>query len=100
MTIGDPAGVGPELALRAWLARDAASPAFFVLADPAGLADIARRLDLAAPIAEVAPGEAVAAFPRALPVVPLAARADARPARRAPTSPPRRSSSSNAPSPW
>jgi 4-hydroxythreonine-4-phosphate dehydrogenase len=79
MTMGDPAGVGPELALRAWLARDAASPAFFVLADPAALANLARRLDLAAPIAEVAPGEAAAAFARALPVAPLAARADATP---------------------
>jgi 4-hydroxythreonine-4-phosphate dehydrogenase len=79
MTMGDPAGVGPELALRAWLARDAASPTFFVLADPAALADVARRLDFAVPIAEVAPGEAAAVFARALPVAPLAARADARP---------------------
>jgi 4-hydroxythreonine-4-phosphate dehydrogenase len=79
MTMGDPAGVGPELALRAWLARDAASPAFFVFADPTALAGLARRLDLAAPIAEVAPGEAAAAFARALPVAPLAARAGASP---------------------
>jgi 4-hydroxythreonine-4-phosphate dehydrogenase len=79
MTMGDPAGVGPELALRAWLARDAASPPFFVLADPAALAAVARRLDFAAPIAEVAPSEAAAVFARALPVAPLAARADARP---------------------
>ena len=79
MTMGDPAGVGPELALRVWLARDAASPTFFVLADPAALAGLARRLDLAVPIAEVAPGEAAAAFAHGLPVVPLAGRADARP---------------------
>ena len=65
--------------MRAWLARDAASAPFFVLADPAALAGLARELDLAAPIAEVAPGEAAAAFAGALPVVPLAARADAKP---------------------
>jgi 4-hydroxythreonine-4-phosphate dehydrogenase len=79
MTMGDPAGVGPELALCAWLARDAASPPFFVLADPAALAALARRLDLGAPIAEVEPSEAAAAFARALPVVPLAGRVDAKP---------------------
>jgi 4-hydroxythreonine-4-phosphate dehydrogenase len=79
MTMGDPAGVGPELALRAWLARDAVSPPFFVLADPAALDGLARELGLAAPIAEVAPSRAAAAFARALPVVPLAARAGAKP---------------------
>jgi 4-hydroxythreonine-4-phosphate dehydrogenase len=79
VTMGDPAGVGPELVLRAWLARSSASPAFFVLADPAALAGLARRLDLAVPLAEATPAEAAAAFPRALPVAPLAARADAAP---------------------
>ena len=79
LTMGDPAGIGPELALRAWLARDKASPAFLVLADPAPLAALARRLDLAVPLVEVAPAETVAAFSRALPVAPLAARAAATP---------------------
>jgi 4-hydroxythreonine-4-phosphate dehydrogenase len=79
MTMGDPAGVGPELALRAWLARDAASVPFFVLADPAALANLARRLNLNVPLAEVAPDEAAAVFDRAMPVAPLAARADAPP---------------------
>ena len=79
MTMGDPAGIGPELALRAWLARGARSSPFFVFADPAALAALARRLGLTVPIAETAPGEAAAAFARALPVAPLAARADAEP---------------------
>ena len=79
MTMGDPAGIGPELALRAWLARDAVSSPFFFFADPAALSLLARRLGLAAPLAEVAPEEAAAAFARALPVVPLAGRADAKP---------------------
>jgi 4-hydroxythreonine-4-phosphate dehydrogenase len=39
---------------------------------------LARRLALDVPILEVAPGEARAAFARALPVVPLGARADAK----------------------
>ena len=42
MTLGDPAGIGPELILRAWLARDAAAP-FFALADAAALEVVARR---------------------------------------------------------
>jgi len=79
VTLGDPAGVGPELTLRAWLARDSLGAPFFVLADPRALAETARRIGLAAPIAEVSPGEASAAFARALPIVALAARAEARP---------------------
>lgn len=77
LTMGDPAGIGPELALRAWLARDDAAPPFFVLADPAALADLARRFDFPAPIAEAAPADSVALFADALPVVPLAAPARA-----------------------
>jgi len=79
LTMGDPAGIGPELALRAWLMRSPASPTFFVLADPAALARLARRLSLDVPLAEAAPAEAAAVFPRALPVAPLAARANATP---------------------
>jgi 4-hydroxythreonine-4-phosphate dehydrogenase len=79
LTMGDPAGIGPELTLRAWIARASLPAPFFALADPKALTALARRLDLAAPIAEVAPAEASAAFDRALPVVALAAPADARP---------------------
>ncbi len=78
LTMGDPAGIGPELVLRAWLARDAVQP-FFAVADPAALAGLARRLDLPVPIIEAGPAEAPFVFPRALPVAPLAARADASP---------------------
>ncbi len=79
MTMGDPAGIGPELALRAWLARDSRTAPFFVLADPDALRALAQRLGFDAPIAVVSPAEARAAFPRALPVVALAAGAEARP---------------------
>jgi 4-hydroxythreonine-4-phosphate dehydrogenase len=79
LTMGDPAGIGPELALRAWLARASLKAPFFALADPKALTALARRLGLAAPIAEVSPAEASAAFSQALPVVALGAPADARP---------------------
>jgi len=78
MTMGDPAGIGPELLLRAWLARDGIGAPFFALADPDGLARLARSLDLAVPIAVVDPAESAAAFADALPVVPLANPAFAR----------------------
>ncbi len=79
LTMGDPAGIGPELLLRAWLARASLEAPFFALADPKALRSLARRLGLVAPIAEVAPAEASAAFAGALPVVALRERADARP---------------------
>ena len=78
LTLGDPAGVGPELILRAWLARNASEAAFFAIADPRALDALARRLGLAVPIVEVEPAGTGAVFKRALPVAPLAQRADAR----------------------
>jgi len=78
ITMGDPAGIGPELLLRAWLARDTIAAPFFALADPDALAGLARRLGLAVPIAVVDPTETSAVFADALPVVPLANPAAAR----------------------
>jgi 4-hydroxythreonine-4-phosphate dehydrogenase len=78
MTMGDPAGIGPELILRAWLARDAIATPFFALADPRALDELARALGLDVPIAIVDPAETPAAFAKALPVVPLAQSAAAR----------------------
>jgi 4-hydroxythreonine-4-phosphate dehydrogenase len=77
--MGDPAGIGPELLLRAWLARAPDAAPFFALADPSALRALALRLGFDAPIAEVAPSEARAVFAKALPVAPLAAPAGARP---------------------
>ena len=79
MTMGEPAGIGPELALRAWMARAAIAAPFFVIADPKALEALARRLALDVPIAIVEPVQTTATFDRALPVVPLGARAAATP---------------------
>ena len=70
---GDPSGIGPEIALKAWLAlRDApvVSPFFFV-ADPAHIENLARRFSLPVPISVCVPAEARRIFPHALPVVAL-----------------------------
>ncbi|HLH10892.1 MAG TPA: 4-hydroxythreonine-4-phosphate dehydrogenase PdxA [Methylovirgula sp.] len=73
LTRGDPSGVGPELALKAWLALHAeeAAPIFFIIADPDHLAGLARRFDLPVPIETVEASEAAGVFGRALPVLPL-----------------------------
>lgn len=72
VTVGDPSGIGPEIAIKAWLAREAQGlQPFYLLADPRQLAARARLIDQDAPIAEVESGKAAATFRRALPVVPL-----------------------------
>jgi 4-hydroxythreonine-4-phosphate dehydrogenase len=81
MTLGDAAGIGPELALRAWLRRAEIGAPFFVIADPAALRESARRLALEVPVAVVAPAEAGEAFDRTLPVVALSVGAAATPGR-------------------
>ena len=52
LTRGDPSGIGPELALRAWAAThdDPDAPAFLIAAEPGHLAALAKRLSLAVPI--------------------------------------------------
>ena len=79
LTMGDPAGIGPELLLRAWLAREQIPAPFFALADPAALEALARRLGLDVPVAVVSPAEAARALPSALPVAPLDNPAGAEP---------------------
>jgi 4-hydroxythreonine-4-phosphate dehydrogenase len=70
LTMGDPAGIGGELTLRAWLARRTAP--FFVLDDPDRLAELATRMALPVRVRTIAsPAEAAAVFADALPVLPV-----------------------------
>jgi len=73
LTMGDPAGIGPDITLQSWCDRNAAGlPAFIVLGDPEVFSTRARDLGLTVPIEEVdAPDAASACFARALPVYPL-----------------------------
>ena len=73
VTMGEPAGIGGELTLKAWLTRRADPAATFVaLDDPARLEAIARKLGLDVPIRIVAaPQDATAAFAGTLPVLPV-----------------------------
>ncbi len=74
MTMGEPAGVGGELALMAWAARqDTTVAPFVVIDDPARLGWLAGQLGMAVPVRPVdSPEQAVAVFDQALPVLPLA----------------------------
>ena len=72
LTIGEPAGIGPDLTLTVWRRRvELDLPAFYLIGDAGFLGSRARILGLDVPLAIVAPEDACAAFERALPVVPL-----------------------------
>jgi 4-hydroxythreonine-4-phosphate dehydrogenase len=72
LTQGDPAGIGPEITLKAWLGRrECALPAFAVISDPDLLRATAASLNLPVPVEAVDAAETTAAFERALPVIPL-----------------------------
>ncbi|HEX5264012.1 MAG TPA: 4-hydroxythreonine-4-phosphate dehydrogenase PdxA, partial [Phenylobacterium sp.] len=74
LTLGDPAGVGPEIIVKAWNELRGGGPPFLVVGDfqalasaSAGGASILKKV--------IAPVEAMAAFDRALPVLDLPLRA-------------------------
>jgi 4-hydroxythreonine-4-phosphate dehydrogenase len=72
LTMGDPAGIGGELSLRAWLALRNGGPCFVVIDDPERLAALARALAIDVPVSAVAsPDEVSAIFLAALPVLPI-----------------------------
>ncbi|MBP2427096.1 4-hydroxythreonine-4-phosphate dehydrogenase PdxA [Bradyrhizobium elkanii] len=80
LTSGEPAGIGPDITLAAWLRRrELDLPPFYLLGDRAALAERAKALGLAVELAEVSAEEASAAFARALPVVATGKAATARP---------------------
>ena len=77
--MGDPAGIGGELSLKAWLARRNARP-FVALDDPDRLRDLAEKLGLDVPVRVVnAIDAAEAVFREALPVLPIRLSAEVRP---------------------
>jgi 4-hydroxythreonine-4-phosphate dehydrogenase len=80
LTSGEPAGIGADITLKAWLRRaDLKLPAFYWLGDAASLDRRAKMLGLAVPIAEVAPEDANDTFAHALPIVATGHAATAEP---------------------
>ena len=82
LTLGEPAGIGPDLALAVWHRRaELDLPRFYVVGDPAFLRRRADLLGLRVPVATVTPSAAAATFPSALPVVALDVTVTAEPGR-------------------
>ena len=79
--MGDPSGIGPEIALMAWAQRAPEDRPFFILADPDQMRAVASRIGLDAPVVEATPEDAGAAFASALPVRRLTSPVRGEPAR-------------------
>ncbi len=73
LTMGEPAGIGGELTLMSWMARQTRPvPPFLAIDDPERLRALARLLGVAVPVVAVTDaGEAAARFDSALPVLPV-----------------------------
>jgi 4-hydroxythreonine-4-phosphate dehydrogenase len=82
LTLGEPAGIGPDITFAAWRRRaELGLPPFYLLADPAFVARRAERIAPDTPVAVVKPAAATAAFATALPVVDIAVPVSAEPGR-------------------
>jgi len=89
LTAGEPAGIGPDIALLSWNRRQELNlPAFYIAADPRHLSERAALLGLHFPIKTVEPEQALDTFDAALPVVALEHSTTARPGKPDATSAP------------
>ena len=72
LTLGEPAGIGPDLALTIWQRRaELDIPPFYIIAEPDFLGRRANRLGLRIPIERATAASAAAIFRSALPVAAL-----------------------------
>lgn len=81
ITLGEPAGIGLEVTLKAWKRRARLDlPTFFLMDDPARVAETARALDIDAKVREIdGPGRALSRFDESIPVLPVQLAAPVRP---------------------
>jgi 4-hydroxythreonine-4-phosphate dehydrogenase len=80
LTFGEPAGIGPDITIKAWLRRkELKLPAFYLVGDGDFLDARAKTLGLEVKIAKVRAEDASATFADALPVVPTGNTATAQP---------------------
>jgi 4-hydroxythreonine-4-phosphate dehydrogenase len=80
LTSGEPAGIGPDIAIEAWLRRKQAMlPPFYLLGDRDFFASRAKALGSKVEFADVRAEAACSAFPDALPVVSTGVKATAQP---------------------
>ncbi|WPO39905.1 4-hydroxythreonine-4-phosphate dehydrogenase PdxA [Tardiphaga sp. 42S5] len=89
LTLGEPAGIGPDIAIAAWLRRHEFDlPPFYLLGDRDFMAERAKTLGLVVRLADATPASAAETFADALPVVSIGQTV---------TAPPRRPDASSAP---
>jgi len=80
LTSGEPAGIGPDITIKAWLRRNELKlPPFYLLGDLNFLSHRAKALGLEVKFADVRAEDVLAAFADALPVVATGHAATARP---------------------
>src|SRR4029453_14443656 len=80
LTLGEPAGIGPDITFAAWRRRTELDlHPFYVLPDPQFLMRRAARLGPGLPTPRARPGGAAAAFKTALPVVDIGVAVTAEP---------------------
>jgi 4-hydroxythreonine-4-phosphate dehydrogenase len=89
LTLGEPAGIGPDLTIALWRRRfELELPPFYVIADRAFLARRAKLIGAPIALADSTPREAGATFASALPVVDVGVAVTAAPGRPDATSAP------------
>jgi len=89
ITMGEPAGIGGELSLKAWTKRKAGDRPFLVLDDVSRLASLGRSIGIDAPLSEIErPADACRVFDTALPVLPVRLRTGAQAGRPDPANSP------------
>ena len=82
LTLGEPAGIGPDITIKAWLRRNELElPAFYLLGDRELIGKRAKALGVQLPIADISAEDAPGAFADALPIVATAHAATAQPGR-------------------
>jgi len=80
ITGGEPAGIGPDIAISAWLRRaELKLPPFYLISDPAFLEQRARQIGTPIAVAGATPERAAAIFTQALPVVDCGVAVTAKP---------------------
>src|SRR5215470_16246230 len=80
LTLGEPAGIGPDITIAVWQRRlELGLAPFYVRADPEYLASRAKLLGVSIPIAVVEPRAASSTFATALPVAEIGVTATAKP---------------------
>lgn len=80
LTIGEPSGIGPDIAIAAWLKRREQNiPAFYLIGDEHLIRRRAKHLNLDIRTAETAPDKAASFFETVLPVAPTGHTATGKP---------------------